>query len=345
MLSGLNGIRRSDLSSATDQLLTWWATHLDLDPGLSAGDWPELPESFVTTKFSEELRFFNSCLDQLRPLFRQLQNREIGLKPAMKQLAIAFSRQETRLERWRRLLNLLPGLMRWLSSYEHAQGYLSGVFATDQTALEQIRQNLVSAMNAPILLMDPAERDRFDRDFLEFKRGYIEYYAVLHEGTRQFGERQGGVDLKLDSVALMNLERLSSLSHSDKSYLNRVRIIGKWIQTNRCHLPVRQILESHPRCYCNFDPMVGKNPRDLANQVNGIMQEGIDYFRNSLRGCSSLIIRELKGQGVNDRHSKEIAALLSHGPMIRLHARSIEVLNGMIDKHPRPFLAEFAKTH
>jgi len=344
LLSGLDGIRGVDLSSATEQLLAWWATNLDLDPGLSVGDWPEVPESFLTTKFSEELRFFNTCLDQLRPLLGQLRNGETELRHAMRQVAIAFSRQETRLRRWRRLLDRLPSLMQWLPSYAHAQSYLSGVYPTDRVVLEQNRENLLSAMRAPIRFMDPAERDRFDREFLEFKKGYSDYYCALHEGSRQFGGKQEGVDLKLDSVSLMNLERLSTLAHSNKSYLNRVRIIGKWIQANRCPLPAREILDSHPRCYCNFDPIGGKNPSELANQVNGIIQEGIDYFRKSLRGCSSIIIQELKSQGVDDRHARQIAALLSHGPMIPLHARSIEVLNRMIDKHRRPFLKEFTKT-
>jgi hypothetical protein len=56
-----------------------------------------------------------------------------------------------------------------------------------------------------------------------------------------------------------------------------------------------------------------------------------------------LIIQELKNLRVDDHHSKEIAALLSHGTMVPLKPRSIEILNQVIQRHTGDFISEIRR--
>src|SRR5262249_12894071 len=123
------------------------------------------------------------------------------------------------------------------------------------------------------------------------------------------------------------------------SYLNRVRIIGTWVRSQQCRLPVRQILEQQPHCYCNFNPAASKLAESSA-RLNGVIEEGLEYFRTILRKCNRIIIQELRAMHVDDYHSKQIAALLSRGPMIPLKPQSVDILNRMISAHPSDFLAE-----
>jgi hypothetical protein len=148
----------------------------------------------------------------------------------------------------------------------------------------------------------------------------------------------------VDSTALRNLELLSNLYYTDKSHLNRVRIIGKWLQGNQCQLPVAKILNHYPRCYCNFNPMGHMPSGILINQINLAIRNGIDYFRNALRKCSNIVVEEVKAQRIDEAHAKQIAALLSQGQMVPLKLRAINILNGIIQKHSTAFIAGMCST-
>ncbi len=141
-------------------------------------------------------------------------------------------------------------------------------------------------------------------------------------------------------MALHNLEMLSNLHYTDKSHLNRVRIIGEWLHGSQCELPVRAILDKYPRCYCNFDPSGNTQMSALVEQINRAILDGIEYFRNALRKCSRTIIEEIKSLRVDENHARQIAALLSRGPMVPLKPRAIDILNEVIQKHATEFITE-----
>jgi hypothetical protein len=150
-------------------------------------------------------------------------------------------------------------------------------------------------------------------------------------------------EVKIDPVWLRNLDLLSGLQYTDKSYLNRVKLMAKWMQRNQCNLPLRQILEHYPRCYCNFNPSGIRQPAGSYAQISSTIQEGIEYFRTVLRRCGYLIMAELKNREMDDSTLKQITAALSDGPMIPLKPQCINILNGIIVKHPSQFLAEMRK--
>ena len=142
---------------------------------------------------------------------------------------------------------------------------------------------------------------------------------------------------------MRNLDLLSGLQYTDKSYLNHVKLLAKWIQRNQCSLPVRQILESYPRCYCNFNPSSHQQPADSAALIGGTIRDGIEYFRTRLRRCGHLIMVEMQAQKVDDDTLQPITALLSDGPMTLLKPQSIKLLNRIINKYPNEFVSEFRR--
>jgi hypothetical protein len=153
------------------------------------------------------------------------------------------------------------------------------------------------------------------------------------------GERGSG--LRINAGALRNLELLSRLHHADKSIANRVHIIARWIQGNQCALPVRKILERSPRCYCNFNPASDSLLDMAADRINGLVEQGIDYFRTVLRNCREQVIEELKRMRVDQACAQQIAPLLGSGALLPLTPPAIEILNRVIEKHPQSFLAAY----
>jgi hypothetical protein len=129
----------------------------------------------------------------------------------------------------------------------------------------------------------------------------------------------------------------------DKRYLNRVKLLAKWVQRNQCNLPVRQILERYPRCYCNFNPSAHLQPGDSAARINSTIKDGIDYFRMRLRKCGDLIMAELKAQPVEDSMQHSISALLGDGPIPALKPQTVKILHKIIGKYPNEFLAVLRK--
>jgi hypothetical protein len=150
-------------------------------------------------------------------------------------------------------------------------------------------------------------------------------------------------ELKIDPVALHNLDLLSGLQYTDKSYLNRVKLLARWIQHNQCPLPLDQILETYPRCYCNFNPGSHQQPGTSGVQINGLIQEGLEYFRTILRRCGHLIMVDVEAHPIDDHSLEQITAALSDGPMIPLKVHTIKILNRIVAKNSGQFLAEIRK--
>jgi len=343
LLSGSDAIRKLSLDRARSQLIEWWAAHAGMDAAGFAAGCASLPASFLTTGFSGEVRFFTRILEKLELLLQRLNRGEIAMVAAMTQAAGLFGRDRTQLYRWKRMLDGLPGLLRWAPEFERARMYLDGACPSTRSELQTLRRELLASAGEPLRFLESSARDAFDRSFQAFKQAYIEYYCALHDRMLHLADRPGTEEAAVDSVALRNLELLSSLSHTDQSYLNRVRIMGRWIQANQCTLPVRQILARVPRCYCNFNPMDTRHLGDFVAQINAVISEGIEYFRGVLRGCKSTIIRELRERRIDDHHARQIAALLSQGAMVPLKPRAVEVLNQAIQRHRKEFLAEIRR--
>jgi hypothetical protein len=202
---------------------------------------------------------------------------------------------------------------------------------------------LLESLGEPHRFLEAAARKEFDQRFLEFKTSYMDSYYLLHEDALHVMSRLKKESIKVDPVSLRNLDLLSGLQYMDKSYLNRVKLLAKWIQRNQCNLPLRQILERYPRCYCGFNPCSSRQPADTAAQINGIIRDGIEHFRTVLRRCGHLIVAELKTQKMDPGSLKQITTALSDDPMIPLKPQCIKILNRIIVKYPTDFLNEIRK--
>src|SRR5438093_6391512 len=255
----------------------------------------------------------------------------------MAEVARIFDNEEEKLLAWKQSLENLSGLLRWLPSFEHQRNYLYAAVPTGGDSLEGIRNQLFEMLDKPQQFLDARSRDTFEQDVMSFKKRYIDYYASMHEDALQIIGNPEKMESKVDQVALRNLELLSNLQNADKSYLDRIRIIGKWVQANQCGFPVTKILESFPRCYCNFSPAASAHLRESVSQMNAILQEGISYFRAVLRNCKMRVIREPRTMHVDDFHSRQIAALMSTGRMMPLEPQTVDILNRILQKHPKSF--------
>lgn len=338
-LAGQNFLPDTDPAEAAGWLLNWWASIHKMDPSLPSGGLEALPESFRTVRLWNEIKSLQGHLDLLRPAMHALRRQEISFTELMTQVFEHF-KDQSRMLAWKQSLEKIVAAIQWAPEFEQARSYVSLAFPTGQARLDELRNALLEMIDHPHRLMDAAERDNFERMLEEFKNGYIDLYHSRHEDTVHITADSSKSEPKVNSTALHNLEMLSNLHYTDKSHLNRVRIVGKWLHGSQCGLPVREILDKYPRCHCNFNPGGNAQRSALVEQINTAILEGIEYFRNILRKCSRTIIEELKNLKVDDNHAKQIAALLSRGPMIPLKPRAIDILNEVIQRHATEFISE-----
>lgn len=336
LLTGDSDLRNGSIEQAQEKLIGWWMISAEeLSTRLT-----ELPEAFMTIRFRSEVKSVEGPLLVLKPIIHSLRAGTFSLTVAVNHLARNFVWDTERLLSWKRSLDNLAGLIRWLPKFSPAQEYLGAAFLLGRKDLDHLCSSLLQSTHEPCQFLEVHTRNEFDERFLEFKKSYMDYYYALHEDARQLMRGLRNDESKIDPVSLHNLEMLSGLRYTDKSYLNRVKVLARWVQGNQCSLPLRQVLERYPRCLCNFNPCSNQPPADSATRINGIIREGIEYFRTILRKCDRLILEELNDGQADDESIRQITNLLSHDSISRLKLQPIKILNGIIGKHPRAFMLE-----
>jgi hypothetical protein len=331
-LTGNPNIRKGSVEHARLQLADWMDS---IEVFFKKP--PEFPAAFMTVRFWRELNSTKSYALNLKPILHSLRAGSFTLEEAMEHVARYFGSDVERLLKWKQSLDNLSGLVRWMPSFLHAQDYLRAAFPLGQEKIDRLRLSLLQSLADTYPFLEPKARDEFDSRFFEFKKNYLELYFSIHEDFFQIIS-ESTAESKIDPVALRNLDLLTGLQHTDKSYLNRVNILAKWVQRNKCGLPLRKILDRYPRCYCNFNPLANQQPAGMGPRINAAIQEGIDYYRTILRNCRDLIREELKIQQVEESVSRQMDLILSQNPISALKPQSIEVLNSIISKHSREFL-------
>ncbi len=314
--------------NSREHLIEWWRYSVER----ISKQIPEFPEDFRTTRIWREIKFVENYLSRLKPVFVGLQTGTYNLNETSDQLRIVFSDEKNRLNKWKQSLDKLQGLTLWLPAFYHAREYLMGAFPLGIEEIDRIGKSLIQSIKDPYPFLEAGTRRRFDESFLAYKKNYIARYTSLHEEMRNSLRNVKTEESKVDPVAFRNLELLSGLQHTDKSYLNRVNLLARWIQRHQCYLPVSRILERYPRCYCNFNPCLIRQTSSPANQINGIIQEGIEYFRMVLSQCRDLILKEIKAQKPENSTSEQICGRLDRGAP-QLHHDYIRLVSRrMLDK-------------
>ncbi len=337
-LVGLEEPKDHGSAFVLEWILDWWDGVLETENALFSAREQPLPDCLRTTRFWHEVKPVINQVQMAKPVLESLRRGQTTLVNAMRDVLGLFGGDEERLLAWRQSLRDLAGLTKWLPRFETAREYILEAFPLGEGDLDRKRSALLESVHQPHRLLQPSAREKFDADFREYKKGYVDCYHSVHEDALGIVGAPKEAERSVDARALQNLETLSNLLYTDQSYLNRVRILGKWILRNQCQLPVRDILEGYPRCYCNFHPAGNRELAQSAAQINALIQEGIEYFRGALRRFSRTIIEEVLALKVDDFHSRQIAALLSRGPLIPLKTRTIEILNRIIESHSTEFL-------
>jgi hypothetical protein len=228
-------------------------------------------------------------------------------------------------------------LIHWLPAFHHARDYLLSSFPLRQEHVDTLRTSLVRSVRDPYPFLEAATRNRFDENFLEFKKIYTENYRSMHEAMRNAVRDVKKEESSVDTVALKNLELLSRIQYTDKSYLNRINILATWIKSNQCTLPVAEILRHYPRCYCNFNPCMIRQPAAPAEQIKSIIREGIQYFQKVMVQCREEIEKEARLHNMDQRFCRQIDSFIENGSASRLEDQTIESVNLIFRKHPAHF--------
>lgn len=335
LLTGNPRLSSGSLEFAREHVLEWFSrSRTEVFEQLA-----NLPYCLQTTRFWSALKRLESAWNLLSAAAEELRSGALPFCETMKRVEQIFGEDQKRLLDWKLGLENLAEFARWLPGFIEAREYLAAAFPLGRENVDRLRRSLLQSLDDPAFLLNPKGRGEFDARFLEFKKNYIDSYFLLHEDALHV---TAGV--KVDSAALRSLDLLSGLHYADKGYLDRVKLLAKWIQHHQCKLPLNQILEIYPRCYCNFNPCSRQQPVDSAAQINALIREGLDYFRGILCRCAHLILPELKVLPADDESVKQIKAALSGEPWIPLSGQTIKLLNRIIAKNSSEFLAEVRRS-
>ena len=332
-ITGLPDLQNISNEHACEQLIQWWRNISGIISKLIT----DLPEEFRTTRIWRHIKFVSNYSMRLEPVFNKIQAETYDLNTVVDRFMQIFSDEEERLEKWQASLENIQGLFLWLPTFFHARDYLLTAFPLGQEYSDTLRQSLVRSIRDPYPFLEAGTRERFDKSFLEFKKNYIDNYVSLHEAMRNTIRDVKKEESKVDTVALRNLELLSKLQYTDKSYLNRVNILAGWIKRNQCTLPVSRILERYPRCYCNFNPCSIRQPSAPVDQINVTVNEGIQYFRSVLDRCREKIEKEAKAKNTDKNIMGQVDAFLDNEVMIPLEEQTIEGINLILRRHANYF--------
>jgi hypothetical protein len=335
LLASRPELRDQDAEDARDRLIEWWMNSVEV----LSRKLQDLPEAFRTTRFWNEVKFAEGHASALQPVFYNLRGGASSFQESVDLIGRHFSWDQGRLLKWKHSLENLGGLALWLPAFLSAQEYLRSAFPLGQESVDRLRESLLQRVEDPLSFLEAAARNEFDERFLQFKKSYMDLYYALHEDALHPVAALRKDKAGVDAVSMRNLDLLSRLRYTDQSYLNSIKMLDKRTQNDPCTLPLRDILERCPRCFCNFNPSAGRPMTGSAHRINGILAEGIDYFRNVLRASRSMILEDLKSRPADDETLKQIHALLGDGAMIPLRPRSIRRLNSFILRHPGEFLA------
>jgi len=337
LLTGVDEIRRMTPEEAEIRFREWWVSGPAANCVLLVEKLDSLPEHFVTVHFHNRTRPLASRLVTLTATIERLWKNEISFVGAMSRIAGECVLGQDADMPWHRSMDELASLMRWLPAFEHACEYVRSAFPSGDPDIDRVRTSLLGSVERPDRFLAAEERDSFDRSFLEFKTRYAENYARAHEQTVGMIIGTLAETTGLDKTALRNLEILSGFTQADRSCLERVRTIAAWLKNHHCDLPVRRILDRYPRCYCNFLPGADLKLQMPVSDLNVMIRDGIERVRDSLRGCSTAIVAELKSLSISESDTRQVVSLLGRGPVVDLRPRTIEVLNAIIQRQPSRF--------
>jgi hypothetical protein len=339
LITGINNSEEDNQDAANRRITAW----LEESAHVVSVDISALPNVFQTTRFCSEVRSIESPLAFLRAVAEKVLSGAISFLEAINHIGRNFGWDEGRLLKWQQGMENLAAFQRWLPAFIQTYDYLAAAFPLGVKKVDQLRDSLLQSIEEPHRFLEQSGRDKFEVGFLEFKKNYVDSYFVLHEDALHAMSSLKKDEVKVDAIALRNLDLLSGLQHMDQSYLNRVKLLAKWLQHKQCNLPLHQILEHYPRCYCNFHPGSHRHPADYAVQVNTIIEEGLEFFRTVLRGCHQWIMPALKAQTLDGESLKQITALLSDGPIYPLKAQAVNALNRILAGNLSEFLSEARK--
>jgi hypothetical protein len=337
LLTGIDAIGNMMPEEAEIRFREWWVSGPAANCVLLLEKLDCLPEPFVTVHFHNRTRPLAARLATITNTIELLWKNEISFAGAMSRISGECGAGQEGAVSWQKSVDDMAALMRWLPVFEHACDYVRAALPSGDQDIDGIRTSLLAYIDQPDRFLSAQERDSFDRSFLKFKTLYMGHYASAHEETVGMTIGIAGEATTLDSRALRNLEILSGFAQADRSRLERIRTIVAWLKNHHCNLPVRRILERYPRCYCNFVPGAELSLQVPVNELNRMVQEGVERIRNSLKSCSTSIIAETKSLGLGESDTRQVAALLGPDPLTDLRPRTIEILNAIIQRQPARF--------
>ncbi len=292
-----------------------------------------LPNEFLTTQMWRKLVWTKRRFEKVAETVEGIFEGQWTVIQSMGKVIELFAENVGLLEKSSRDLVELSHFIHWLENFMQARDYVLAAEKTDNPEIERERQALLDLIQSPHELVSSDKRSEFQKIFLSFKECFIDFYATRHdESLGPLGNFKLLEELQT-SKDFRNLQLMTRLPLGDSSYLEH---LDEWIaalQDYRCTLPVRDLLQDHCFCHCQFKLARPVEIAEVVKDLQKFLDLGISYHRQVIEHYRPLIEARLSsaGEKTPDPMLKSIRRLLDKGTSPELTQEIIDEINGIID--------------
>lgn len=193
--------------------------------------------------------------------------------------------------------------------------YVAACEPTGDAKLEEIRQALLACLDSAVT--EPSETRNREAGYLweQFRRGYIEVFATLHDQIMRSHDLQEKFDEILRTDIWWEFERLSEISELRGPEWASVRTIMDRFRQLDCKFDVRAALAERPACICGFCLRDARSWQELPDMFWSEITKGQAAIRSRLRDDASQTASRLEelsrssDDGISQA-ARELAAIL-----------------------------------
>jgi hypothetical protein len=270
----------------------------------------KLPEDSLNTKVWRLATNANKTFGFVANSIEEAINDVISLEECLQRIADAFSNSEkVFIERTKDLVKL-EDFLNGADLRNKAWEYLALCEITQDETVEQLRRELLDAMNQMTASPSEALNREFEKLWNNFREKYAEYFAIRHDQIMRNAELQDKVEEVIRSREWWEFETLSRFPIFPKSYYRDAKELYEIAKQLNCRIDVREMLKNHPVCACSFRLSQMEVWRELPEKLTEVMEKGRKSYRRILTVLRATILPFLESMMKTVKKDDEKEVLL-----------------------------------
>jgi hypothetical protein len=243
----------------------------------------DLPDEGLTTKASNNIQMIKKSFGTVASELQNVIEQQITLEEGLQRVSDAFGGDVDTYHDHRRILMAVSDFGKELQLRLQARDYLIMADPTEADDLESARRELLGIAVDPHSVLDVESRSRFDRLWKEFHSRYTVHYSTLHDLTVGPEALYRDIDEYLCGDEWREFEALSrALAPFRTDFWLKAEDLVSTIESARCDLRVRAIVQEQPFCVCSFRLTRSENMLESRHKLYSIVSRALSEYRKLL---------------------------------------------------------------